>query len=193
MTNSPHLLSRPVVPGRPALRKGRISLVWRPWVLFSTIAMICAAVIIFAASIAIGDYPLTVPEVLRIIFLGDGSRIERIAVFDWRMPRALTALTVGFALGLAGALTQSVTGNPLASPDILGITSGASAAAVTVLTFGGGVGAFAAVAGKVATFGLPLAALAGGLITGAVVWILSSRAVSMPIGWCYSESLSRLS
>lgn len=175
MTSSSRLLSRPVVPGRPALRKGRISLVWRPWVLFSTIAMICAAVLIFAASIAIGDYPLTVPEVLRIIFLGDGSRIERIAVFDWRMPRALTALTVGFALGLAGALTQSVTGNPLASPDILGITSGASAAAVTVLTFGGGIGAFAAVAGKIATFGLPLAALAGGLITGAVVWILSSR------------------
>lgn len=174
MTRHNSFLSPTVVPGRPAVRAGNASAVWRPWVLLTTLIMSAITLLLFALSITIGDYPLSIPEVLRVIFLGEGSRVERLAVFDWRMPRALTAVTVGFALGLAGALTQSITSNPLASPDILGITAGASAAAVTVLTFGG-VGSFAAVAGQIATFGLPVAALAGGLLTGAFVWILSSR------------------
>ena len=49
------------------------------------------------------------------------------------MPRVATAIAVGCALGLSGALTQTVTRNALASPDILGITTGASAMAVTVI------------------------------------------------------------
>lgn len=160
---------------RPALRYAGISVVWRPRVFMATVAMLLTALFLFAVSITLGDYQLSVSEVVRIIFLGDGSRIERITVFDWRMPRALTALTVGFALGLSGALTQSITGNPMASPDILGITAGASAAAVTVLTLNGGVAALTAVAGGIATIGLPLVALAGGLITGATIWVLSTR------------------
>lgn len=174
MISSRSLVSTPIVPGRPGVRLSGTSAVWRPWVLGTTLAMAIATLLLFALSISIGDYPISMIDVFRVVFLGAGDDIERLAILEWRMPRALTAVTVGFALGLAGALTQSITGNPLASPDILGITAGAAAAAVTVLTFGG-VGAFAAIAGHIATFGLPFAALAGGLITGAVVWVLSSR------------------
>ena len=72
---------------------------------------------------------------------------------------------MGAALGLSGAITQTVARNPLASPDILGVTSGASAAAVLLIVVGA--------AGSLA--GLPLAALFGGLVTTALVYGLAWR------------------
>jgi iron complex transport system permease protein len=77
---------------------------------------------------------------------------------------------VGGALGLSGALLQSVTRNPLASPDLLGITAGASAAAVGVIVLGGG-----ATGGLLASVGLPLAALGGGLATALLLHVLAWR------------------
>lgn len=164
-----------VVPGRPSVRLGRFSLVWRPWVLAITLALAVVLVLVTAFSIGIGDYPLSAVDVLRILFTSDATRLERVVVIDWRLPRALTAVAVGCALGLSGALMQSVTRNPLASPDILGITTGASAAAVTVITVSGTGSALATVAGWMAGVGIPLAALLGGFLAGAVMWALSWR------------------
>lgn len=89
---------------------------------------------------------------------------------DLRLPRSLTGLLVGFALGVSGAITQSIARNALASPDILGVTYGASAAAVAVIVLGGG-----AAGGALGVFGLPLAALAGGLLTGGLLYVLAWR------------------
>ncbi|MEL4154051.1 FecCD family ABC transporter permease [Corynebacterium bovis] len=159
------------VPGRPALRLGPVSTVWRPWPVAVTLILAVAAVFLFGASIGLGDYPLSVWKVLRVLFTGDGTRIERLVVLDWRMPRAVTGLAVGAALGLSGALTQSVTRNSLASPDILGITKGASAAAATVIILGSGGG----LAGWLASVGTPVAALLGAVATALVIWLLAAR------------------
>ncbi|HIW96824.1 MAG TPA: iron chelate uptake ABC transporter family permease subunit [Candidatus Corynebacterium gallistercoris] len=163
------------IPGRPAFRVGAISAVWRPWVLGVTLLLTLCVVLLTAFSIGLGDYPLSAWEVLRILVTGEGSRLERVVVLEWRLPRALTAVAVGCALGLSGALMQSVTRNPLASPDILGITTGASAAAVTVITVSGTGSALSAVAGWMAGVGVPVVALLGGFLTGAVIWVLAWR------------------
>ena len=107
--------------------------------------MLVAAVGLALAALAVGlnlgrgDYPIGLADVLRVLF-GGGEERQRFVVLELRMPRALTGALVGAALGLAGAITQAVVRNPLASPDILGITNGASAAAVAVIVLGGGAG-----------------------------------------------------
>ncbi|MGO1950282.1 MAG: FecCD family ABC transporter permease [Mycobacteriaceae bacterium] len=161
------------VPGRPAFRIGAYSTVWRPRQFFTTVLLAVATALLLAVCIGLGDYPITPWRVIEIVLTGDGTRIENLVVFDWRMPRALTGLAVGAALGLSGALTQSVTRNALASPDILGITTGASAMAVTIIVLGGGAsGGFV---GWLAGVGIPVAALLGGLLTGLVIWVLAYR------------------
>lgn len=169
------MLRTNTVPGRPSLHVGRFSTVWRPWVLSMTMTLAVLLVLLTAYSIGIGDYPLSAVDVLRILFTSDATRLERLIVIDWRLPRALTAIAVGCALGLSGALMQSITRNPLASPDILGITTGASAAAVTVITVSGTGSVLASLAGWMAGMGIPLAALMGGFLTGAVMWALAWR------------------
>ena len=159
------------VPTRPALRLGPISTVWRPYQVIMVILLAVATLLTFAIAIGQGDYPMSVPRVLRVLFMDRGSRLENLVVFDWRMPRALTAVLVGAALGLSGALTQAVTRNSLASPDILGITTGASAMAVTIIVVGGGTG----VLGFISGLGLSLAALVGALLTALVIWLLAFR------------------
>lgn len=176
------------VPGRPAFRLGALSTVWRPRHFFVTVLLAVMAVVLFLLSICLGDYPLTPIRVAEIIgarildslhlaglrdLIVEPSRIEELVVFDWRMPRSVTGIVVGAALGLSGALTQSVTRNALASPDILGITTGASAMAVTIIVLGGG--ASGGLVGWLSGVGIPVAALAGGLLTGLAIWILSYR------------------
>lgn len=103
---------------------------------------------------------------------GGGTKLERLVVMDYRLSRVLVALLVGFCLGLAGALTQTITRNPIATPDILGVSGGASACAVLVVTQ------------PSLTDGLPggdlvswtaIAALVGGLVTTALILALSWR------------------
>ena len=159
------------MPGGIPFRAGPISFLWRPRVVL--VCVIAAALIVFlgALSIGLGDYPISVPRVLEVIFQGEGSRVERLVVLEWRMPRVATAIGVGCALGLSGALTQTVTRNALASPDILGITTGASAMAVTVIVLGSGGG----FAGWLAGIGIPLAALLGAILSATVIWALAWR------------------
>ncbi|WP_297004833.1 iron chelate uptake ABC transporter family permease subunit [uncultured Corynebacterium sp.] len=160
------------VPARPAFRVGPISTVWRPRQFFATIGMVAVLLILAAVSLGLGDYPISPVRVAEILVTNGGTRIEHLVVFDWRMPRTLTAVLVGSALGLSGALTQSVTRNALASPDILGITTGASAAAVTVIVLGGGS---TGIVGWLSDVGIPVASLIGALLTGAVIWTLAYR------------------
>ncbi|MFD9614114.1 FecCD family ABC transporter permease [Streptomyces sp. NPDC059083] len=153
----------------PGLRLGRMSFAWRPRVALVTLVLAVAAFLGFCLSIAVGDFPIGLSRVISTL-LGLGERVDEFVIMDLRLPRAMAGLVVGIALGVSGALTQSIARNPLASPDILGITSGASAVAVSMVTLSGG--AVTAVAGSV---GLPVAALAGGLGTGLLVYFLAWR------------------
>lgn len=159
------------VPGRAALRLGPLSGVWRPRPMVVTLAGLVVLVLATALNIGRGDYPLGVGEVLRAL-AGGGDSAARFIVLDLRAPRSLTGALVGAGLAVAGAITQAVARNPLASPDFLGITTGAAAAAVAVIVLGGTYGA---VSGPLSEVGVPLAALAGGLLTAAVIYLLAWR------------------
>jgi iron complex transport system permease protein len=87
------------------------------------------------------------------------------------LPRTAVALLVGMALGLSGALTQALTRNPLASPDVLGVVNGASAGAVAVLITAGGATA------TLSRIGVPLGAIAGALLSAVLVLGIASRRI----------------
>ncbi|RFS81318.1 iron ABC transporter permease [Actinomadura spongiicola] len=159
-------IRRPVTPG---VRLGRVSFVWRPWNVLVTLLLAAATFLVFCLSIGAGDFPIALPRVIATLF-GGGERFDRFVIMDLRLPRALAGLVVGLALGVSGAITQSLARNPLASPDVLGITQGAGAVAVLLLTVSGGT--TAAIAGSV---GVSAAALAGGLGTGLLVYLLAWR------------------
>ncbi|MDV8023158.1 FecCD family ABC transporter permease [Rhodococcus sp. IEGM 1330] len=144
-------------------------MVRRPVMVLTTVLLAAALVLVTCVNIGRGDFPLSIVQVLDVL-LGGGSRIERFIVMDLRLPRSLTGLLVGAALGISGAITQSISRNALASPDILGITAGSSAAAVALIVLGGG-----SFSGLLATLGLPLAALIGGLLTAIAIYALAWR------------------
>ncbi|MGR7000496.1 FecCD family ABC transporter permease [Yinghuangia aomiensis] len=153
----------------PGARFGTVSFAWRPRVAGVTLLLAAATFLVFCISIAVGDFQLPLDRVIATI-VGRGDPVDEFVVMDLRMPRALAGLIVGIALGVSGALTQSLARNPLASPDVLGVTGGASAVAVFLVTVSGG--ASAAISGSV---GLSTAALAGGLGTGLLVYLMAWR------------------
>lgn len=137
-------------------------------VLWAALAVLVGALLL---DTALGDYPLPAHTVLDVL-TGGGTRGQRFVVLELRLPRALTGALVGAALAVSGAITQALARNPLASPDVLGVTSGAGAGAVAVIVLAGSYGVVGGAAGAV---GIPLAALAGGLLAGLAVHLLSWR------------------
>jgi iron complex transport system permease protein len=97
-------------------------------------AVILAAIVM--ASIAIGAKSIPLSDVVAGLFGDDGSESAAI-VRELRVPRTLVGLAVGVALGLAGALMQALTRNPLADPGILGVEAGAAAAIVGAIALFG--------------------------------------------------------
>jgi iron complex transport system permease protein len=115
-----------------------------------------------------GTTPIPVSDVLAAIGFGTGltegemSPLHRI-VFDLRLPRALFAAVIGAGLGVVGVVLQTTTRNDLADPFLFGLSSGAAAGAVLVITVTGDV---------LGIWTLPLAAFCGGLIASAIVLAL---------------------
>ncbi|MFI6096167.1 FecCD family ABC transporter permease [Lentzea sp. NPDC051213] len=149
------------------VRIGGWSWVWRPWIVLVTVVLAAITFLVFCVSISVGDFTIELPAVFKTIF-GQGERVDEFVIMDLRMPRALVGLIIGVALGISGALTQSIARNPLASPDVLGITHGASATAVFLVTATSG-------SAITSSIGLPAAALVGGLLTGFLVYFLAWR------------------
>ncbi|MBJ7264067.1 MAG: iron chelate uptake ABC transporter family permease subunit, partial [Burkholderiaceae bacterium] len=112
---------------RHVLRVGPASFLVRPRVVVVGVVTTVVALVLFALSVGTGDYPLGPLDVGRIL-LGGGTRVENVVVFDVALPRALISVLVGVGFGASGALTQTIARNPLATPDVLGITAGASTA-----------------------------------------------------------------
>jgi iron complex transport system permease protein len=115
---------------------------------------------IFALSV--GEFPLPLPEVLRAL-VGLPSSAELI-VLELRLPRVLTGIAAGAALGLAGAIFQAVIRNPLASPDLIGVTAGGSLGAVAAITLAG-----------ISAVWVPVLALVGAAVAGTLVYVLAWR------------------
>ena len=86
----------------------------------------------FCWSLTVGDFPVPIGDVLATL-AGRGPDDSAFIIRTLRLPRGLTALLVGAAFGLAGAIFQRLARNPLASPDIIGVNAGAAAAAVFII------------------------------------------------------------
>jgi ABC-type enterobactin transport system permease subunit len=148
------------------LRVGPVSgrLHWRH--LAVPVAAFAVLVLLSAVSLGRGDFPIGIPDVLRTL-VGLGKGAQGFIILELRAPRIVVGLLVGLALGIAGALFQTFARNPLASPDTLGITMGASVGAVGAIVLSGGT---------LGTLGIPLAALLGALGTGVLLFLLTWRA-----------------
>lgn len=95
---------------------------------------------------------------------GDAPRSMTMVVTEWRLPRVLMALLIGAALGVSGAIFQSLMRNPLGSPDVMGFNTGAwSGVLVAMVLFGQDLTAIA------------LSAMVGGIVTSLLVWLLAWR------------------
>ena len=155
---------------RRTLRIGPVSGTYRRRQLAVPVALLVVLLLTAAVSLGRGDYPIGVTDVLGVL-VGAGDDTQRLIVLQLRLPRIAVAVGVGLALGMSGALIQTFARNPLASPDFLGITGGASMGAVAVIVLGGTT----TVSGALGGLGLAAAALAGGLLMALLIFGLAWR------------------
>lgn len=132
-------------------------------------AVVCAVLAVLALAVTawtltLGDYSLSLAQVWAAVTGDPDAGFARTVVVEWRMPRALAAVTFGAGLGAAGAVFQSLTRNPLASPDIIGFSAGSYTGALVVIILINGT--YLHLAGG---------ALLGGVATAAAVYLLAWR------------------
>lgn len=132
-------------------------------------ALIVVALLLVAALtasvllIGTGDAEIPAADVLRTL-AGNGTAFQDFIVNELRLPRVLVGLLVGASLGLGGALFQSVSRNPLGSPDVLGLSQGSTAGALVVIVLMSG-----------SATEVTVGALIGGLVTGLAVYLLARK------------------
>lgn len=122
-------------------------------------------VIVASISIAVGDYPLPPEDVVRSLlspFTGVTDPAGDFIVLGVRLPRLMAGILAGAAFGLSGVIFQTILRNPLASPDIVGITMGASAAAVAAI-----------ILFKWSGFALSLSACGGAILAALLIYGLA--------------------
>ena len=145
---------------------GRVSFRYRRRSLALTAVLAVAVAMVGAFTLTAGELGLAWSELFGLVAAPpDGSAafvLERL-----RGPRFLTAVGAGMALGVAGSLFQTVTRNPLGSPEVVGLTSGAAAGAAATALWPGYVP-------------VPLAAFLGGGLAVALVWLSTGRGFARP-------------
>lgn len=134
------------VHGRPAAAAALLSL---------------ATLALFVVAVATGEFAVPLGDVASAL-LGDGDAGTAFIVRELRLPRAVCAALVGTALGISGAIFQTLTRNPLGSPDFVGFSHGSAAGALVVITVMDGAGV-----------AVSAGALAGGAITAVLVYVLA--------------------
>lgn len=130
--------------------------------------LVPAVVILALVALSSGRYPVPVSGVVDAL-LGVADARTTMVVLDWRLPRVVAALLCGAALGVAGALFQSLTRNPLGSPDILGLDAGAQAGLLLAVGYAG-----------TAFDVMGAGALAGALSTALAIALLGRRGGTSP-------------
>ncbi|MEE1752389.1 FecCD family ABC transporter permease [Streptomyces sp. SP18CS02] len=130
----------------------------------AALAVLLLALTTLAAGVVLigsGDFPIAPGDVVATL-LGNGTMAQEFIVQDLRLPRVLVAILVGAALGIGGAVFQSLSRNPLGSPDVLGFGQGATVGALSVIVLFQGDSA-----------AVSMGAVVGGLLTGAAVYLLA--------------------
>ncbi len=127
------------------------------------VALAVLVVLVSIVSLTLGDAGVAPEDVLAAL-VGRADRLTSFVILELRLPRLIAGALVGACLGLSGALVQSVARNPLASPDIIGITASASAAGSVALVWFGITG-----------LALSGAVLGGTLVAALLIYLLAWR------------------
>ncbi|GHF81241.1 FecCD family ABC transporter permease [Streptomyces griseosporeus] len=161
MKTAPKNGRRPVRGSRALRTPGGLSLRLDVRALVVVALLLVAALAASVVLIGTGDFPIPAGDVVRTL-LGDGDPGQEFIVNELRLPRVLVGLLVGASLGLGGALFQSISRNPLGSPDVLGLSQGSTAGALVVIVLMSG-----------SATEVTVGALVGGLATGAAIYLLA--------------------
>ncbi|NSL50237.1 FecCD family ABC transporter permease [Calidifontibacillus erzurumensis] len=148
--------------------KGMISFLVDKKALLITVLLTVLTIFLFLFSTGMGTMKISIGDVIDVI-LGKGEAMHALVIQSFRLPRILAAILVGMALAVAGAILQGIVRNPLASPDILGITGGAAVAVVLFLTLFSDENNALTVSIK----WMPLAAFLGATIIALFIYILA--------------------
>ena len=125
--------------------------------------LVAAALLVSIWSLCSGAVPLEISQVIQAL-TGSAPRSVTMVVTEWRLPRVAMGLLVGAALGVSGAIFQSLMRNPLGSPDVMGLNVGAwSGVLLAMVLFGQHLTA------------VTLTAMAGGIVTALAIWALAWR------------------
>lgn len=147
----------------PTLRAASYSIRLDRRAIVAGLALTAATLVAGAVTLSTGDYHIPLAEVIRTL-AGDGTGTDPFIIMTLRLPRLTTAILVGAALGVGGAVFQSLTHNPLGSPDIVGFNTGAATGAlVAILLLKGSM--------TEASIG----ALIGGMATAMAVYLLAIK------------------
>jgi len=136
----------------------------------SCLVALAALLVTVATSLGVGATGIDPLGALRTLVTGAPASALDLVV-DVRMPRVLLTVLIGASLATAGLLAQTLTRNPLASPQTFGVNAGAAAAIVTTLVLFPSLGAFSV-----------LAAFAGAAVVGVVMWALSAASSISTVG-----------
>ncbi|MFT9487063.1 MAG: FecCD family ABC transporter permease [Tepidibacillus sp.] len=125
-----------------------------------------AGLILFLSTIGIGIGAVYIsPREVVSVILGKGEEMNAFIIMNYRLPRILVALLAGAGLAVSGAILQNIIRNPLASPDVIGITKGAGLAAVIVIIL----------FPKSPVGLLPLAAFTGALVVAILLYLFAYK------------------
>ncbi|MGN9845040.1 FecCD family ABC transporter permease [Nonomuraea sp. H19] len=144
------------------VRVGPWSVQLAPRALLAGSVLLLIACAVSVAALSTGEFTVPVPDIVAALF-GDGTPVAELIVSKLRAPRVVTGLLVGAAFGTSGAIFQSLTRNPLGSPDFIGFTAGASTGGIMAVIAGGSAMTIAG------------GALAGCVVTAALVYGLAFR------------------
>lgn len=158
------------------IKQGKVSYLIDIKALFVFIGLLLGTAAVFVISTGLGEMKISPINVLKVFF-GGGSEMEALVIQSFRLPRIIVALMAGMGLAVAGGILQGMIRNPLASPDILGITGGASVAVVGFL-------AIFSDKNHVLTVSiqwLPVAAFIGAAVVAFLVYVLAWKNGVSPI------------
>ena len=149
--------------GRLWIVVGRWSVLIAPSHVIVGLMLLALSLAVAVVSLRLGKFPVTTQEVIDAL-QGQGRKIVQVVVVKWKLPRIVLGLVAGLALGVAGALFQTITRNPLGSPDLIGFSTGAQTGIlVSILLLPGSM------------LSASLASFIGGAAVGTVTYLVSLR------------------
>ncbi|WP_313814794.1 iron ABC transporter permease [Glutamicibacter sp.] len=153
---------------------------------FSGVVLLAVALLAIGVHVAVGGTAIELGSVFQTLIGFPPDQRTALMIYEFRLPRTVAAITAGVGFGVAGALTQNVARNPLASPDILGVTNGAAAGAVAAMA---AIAQLPGLPDGFSRWGMPVFAGAGGFLVTAIVFAVvwrsnleSNRLVLVGIG-----------